>query len=170
MAKAGRPLKFGSVKELQQKVDEYFRLCDERTETVLYKGRPFEVSNPRPYTITGLALHLDTTRDTLLDYENEKHEGQDPLLQKAFSDTIKNAKLKIHTFAEESLWQPKIATGVIFNLKNNWGWQDRYEHEGKNENTNKYQIEFITNDTEDTGDERPQEDTRSGENPQDNTA
>jgi hypothetical protein len=102
-----RPLKFQSVEELQQKIDEYFEMCDE-------KGKP--------YTISGLAYYLDTNRQTLLNYE-----GRDE-----FFDTITRAKARIEAFVEESLWQPKIATGVMFNLKNNFGWQDKQslEHSG----------------------------------------
>lgn len=102
-----RPLKFQSVEELQRKIDEYFEMCDEQG---------------KPYTISGLAYFLGTNRQTLLNYE-ERDE---------YFDTIKRAKARIEAFVEESLWQPKIATGVIFNLKNNFGWQDKQnlEHSG----------------------------------------
>ncbi len=100
----GRPLKFKTVKELQKKIDEYFATCDE-------KGKP--------YIITGLAYHLDTTRRTLLDYEDRDE----------FSHTIKRAKTKIEAYTEEQLYTPKIANGVAFNLKNNFGWRDKTEVE-----------------------------------------
>lgn len=102
-----RPLKFQNAEELQQKIDEYFEMCDE-------KGKP--------YTISGLAYFLGTNRQTLLNYEEREE----------FFDTITRAKAKIEAFVEESLWQPKIATGVMFNLKNNFGWQDKQalEHSG----------------------------------------
>lgn len=118
----GRPLKFESIEALQEKIDEYFSMCDNRTREVFYKGVKFNVSDPRPYTVTGLALHLNTNRETILDYENMNHESIDEDLQQQFSDTIKKAKLKIHNYAEESLWTPKITGGVIFNLVNNWNW------------------------------------------------
>jgi hypothetical protein len=98
----GRPLKFQSVEELQQKIDAYFKKMDEEK---------------RPYIITGLALALDTTRRTLLDYE-EKSE---------FSHTIKKAKLRCENFSEESLFTSRNVTGAIFNLKNNYGWVDKQE-------------------------------------------
>ena len=63
----GRPLKFESVQELQDKIDLYF-----------------EETAKDEWTITGLALALDTYRQTLINYE-EKDE---------FMDTIKKAKLK----------------------------------------------------------------------------
>lgn len=114
---AGRPLKFKTPEELQEKINEYFASCDSRTQKILKDGEFIEVSNPRPYTITGLALHLGTSRDILLNYQDRDE----------YSNTIKAAKLKIQNFAEESLWQPKIAQGVMFNLVNNWGWRDRRE-------------------------------------------
>ncbi len=123
----GRPLKFKTVEELQAAIDRYFAECDphvvEKTIVIQEKGRVVEkitkyVTSQKPYTITGLALALDTTRETLLDYEDRAE----------FSDTIKKAKLRIHEFAETSLWSGQAA-GVIFNLKNNWGWKDKSELE-----------------------------------------
>lgn len=90
------------------------------------------MSKQIPYTITGLALALDTTRETLLDYEdgdrdiepdNTSDDGEE--LPK-FSDTIKKAKLKIHNYAENRLFENN-PTGTIFNLKNNYGWKDKTE-------------------------------------------
>lgn len=145
----GRPLKFKTEKELQAKIDAYFKDCDPHIETrdvprgvvVEKKGRgksfvevvrapkrgelPTEYRNfpvpylteQKPYTITGLAEFLETTRELLVDYSNRAE----------FSDTIKKAKLKIHRFWEEALYEEKKAAGVIFNLKNNWRWKDRSE-------------------------------------------
>lgn len=115
---AGRPLKFKSVEELQAKIDAYFAACDSHTSSyVLKTGEMIQIPDPKPYTITGLAIALDTTRETLLDY-GEREE---------FSDAIRKAKLKCQNCAEESLWKPKIATGVIFNLVNNYGWKNKTE-------------------------------------------
>lgn len=115
---AGRPLKFQSAEELHEKVQAYFDECDNRTDTVLTKtGDLVKIPNPRPYTISGLAFHLGTNRATLLNYEErEEH-----------SEIIKDAKARIEAFVEESLWTPKVAAGVIFNLKNNYGWVDKQE-------------------------------------------
>jgi hypothetical protein len=122
-----RPLKFKSVKELQLKIDEYFESCYETVVIKNKKGNSIlnedgtektEKRLIRPFTITGLALHLDTTRDTLLDYE--KKDG--------FSDTIKKAKLRIENFAEEQLFNGKNPAGVIFNLVNNYSrWSNKQE-------------------------------------------
>lgn len=104
---SGRPLKYKSVKAMQEDIDKYFAECDE---------------NKRPYTVSGLAYALGTTRRTLLDYE-EKDE---------YSHTVKKAKAKIELFNEEMLYNKDVSTtGVIFNLKNNYGWKDKQEIEAE---------------------------------------
>ena len=107
MAELGRPLKFKTVKELQKKIDEYFAERD---------------SKRLPYTVSGLALALDTNRQTLLEYQGEVagREKKDP----GYADTIKRAKLKCEEYAESMLYLGKNAAGPIFNLKNNYGWKD----------------------------------------------
>lgn len=106
---AGRPLKFPDAEELHKQIDLYFDSCDKSHE---------------PYTITGLALYLDTTRQTLLEYEGEVEgrKKKDP----AFADTIKRAKLKVENYAEIQLLSSAHPTGAIFALKNH-GWSDKQE-------------------------------------------
>lgn len=134
----GRPLKFQTVEELQQKIDAYFADCDphviEVTEWVKAREKSGQLkkdenglsylvqvthkvmTEQKPYMITGLALALGTTRETLLDYEDREQ----------FSDTIKAAKLKCESYSEQMLFTPS-PTGSIFNLKNNYGWKDKTE-------------------------------------------
>ena len=96
----GHPLKFKSVKELQKKIDAYFTRCEKDDE---------------PLTITGLALALDTSRETLMEY-GEREE---------FVDTIKKAKLKIeHAYELRNIKRGNA--GDIFALKN-FGWKDKTE-------------------------------------------
>lgn len=95
-----KPLKFQSVEELQKKIDEYFDSCNEESE---------------PITITGLALALDTSRETLCNYE-EKAE---------YFDTIKRAKLRVQHAYEKRLVR-RGNGGDIFALKN-FGWVDKQE-------------------------------------------
>jgi len=99
---AGRPLKFKTVEELQESIDKYFSMADEQDE---------------PITITGLALALDTTRETLCDYG-----GKDQ-----YSDTIKKAKLKVENAYEKRLVR-RGNGGDIFALKN-FGWVDKSSQE-----------------------------------------
>jgi hypothetical protein len=98
----GRPKKFKSNHQVTMLIDGYFTNAEAKN---------------RPLTISGLALALDTSRQTLLDYE-EKAE---------YSDTIKRAKLKIENWTEEQLFTSKGVAGVIFNLTNNFGWQNKFK-------------------------------------------
>lgn len=95
---AGRPLKFKSAGELQKKIDEYFTLTPEGVRT-----------------ITGLAVHLDTSRETLCNYENRDE----------FFDTIKKGKDRVEMDYELSL-RKRGGSGDIFGLKN-FGWRDKQE-------------------------------------------
>lgn len=102
----GRPKKFNSPEDLQDKVDAYFEECD---------------MNGKPYTMSGLALALDIDRKTLVNYSKDEK----------FFPTIKKARQKVETYLEESLQTGSVA-GVIFNLKNNFGWKDKTEVESRN--------------------------------------
>jgi hypothetical protein len=98
-------MKYKSVEDMQRDIDEYFKECD---------------ASGRPYTVSGLAYALNTTRRTLLDYEDKDE----------FSHTVKKAKAKIERFNEELLYSKDVSTtGVIFNLKNNYNWKDKQEIE-----------------------------------------
>lgn len=79
----------------------------------------------KPYTVSGMAVYLDTSRETLIDYENSVFsEDKDGELLKAFSDTIKKAKQKCYAYVEDYLFTGKNPVGAIFSLKNNYGWTD----------------------------------------------
>jgi hypothetical protein len=107
----GRPLKYNDPVEMQILIDKYFDDCD---------------INDKPYTITGLALALDTNREALINYGKRDE----------FSHTIRKAKLRIQNYAECCLFNGKNPAGVIFNLKNNHGWVDKQEVVTTNTNVN----------------------------------
>lgn len=100
----GRPRKYKTAAEMQERIDKYFADCDEQG---------------RPYTVTGLALALDMSREDLLNYQGREE----------FFDTVRRAKQKCEQYAEEMLYKARNPHGVIFSLKNNWGWRDRFEQE-----------------------------------------
>ena len=101
-------LKYKSEKELEKAINEYFNKCDE-------KGKH--------YTMTGLALSLGIDRTTLVRYGDRD----------LFATLIKNAKAKVEEQLEESLYRLGNNSGVIFNLKNNYGWRDTVEVKNDNE-------------------------------------
>lgn len=92
----GRPLKFKTLQDLETKADVYFAKTPQEE-----------------WTVTGLALALDTTRETLMDYENKD----------GYTDTIKKYKLMVQ-YAYEIDLRKKGRSGDIFALKN-FGWRDQ---------------------------------------------
>jgi hypothetical protein len=116
MNKVGRPLKFNSREELKEKIEAYFlSLKNDKGEYI------------RPPTVTGLAVALDTNRETLCNYEDKED----------YFDTIKEAKSRCEAWVEENALLGKAnATFSIFNLKNNYGWKDKMEQELSNPDGN----------------------------------
>jgi hypothetical protein len=103
MADVGRPLKFKTPKELEDKINQYFIECEARGE------KPF---------ITELAYYLDTSRETLREYKERPD----------YVDSIKKALTRCEMALEKNLIEGKVnPTGSIFNLKNNYGWRDKNE-------------------------------------------
>lgn len=103
----GRPFKFNSPKELEEKGMAFIKKCKKSKE---------------PITITGLCLALETNRETLMNYEKKDE----------FFDTIKRLKLYAENYAEEKLFSGRNTVGAIFALKN-FGWRDTFEIDKKNQ-------------------------------------
>lgn len=99
----GRPLKFQTVEELQTGIDSYFKNTPEDE-----------------WTITGLAMALDTFRNVLNDYGSGKYDDD-----RDFSTTIKKAKAKVENGYEKDL-KKHGRSGTIFALKN-FDWKDKQE-------------------------------------------
>lgn len=122
----GRPPKFKSVAEMQQKIDDYFEDCEgkpllddddgpmlNKYGEVIYVGR-------HPPTVTGLALALGFhSRQSLLDYQGKKE----------FLDTITRAKMRIEAYAEERLYDRDGQRGAEFSLKYNFRWAQENQSE-----------------------------------------
>lgn len=113
----GRPLKFKTLQELDEKITYYFD------------------NTPKDeWTITGLALALDTSRKVLIDYEDKDE----------YSYTIKRAKLMVENGYEIDL-KKNGRSGTIFALKN-FDWQDKteIEHSGEiNRNASEEELDAI---------------------------
>lgn len=95
-----KPLKFKNAEDLQNKIDSYFKECKLK-----------EI----PLSITGLALALDTNRQTLINYQNKD----------GYENIIDRAKLMIENAYEIRLIN-NGRSGDIFALKN-FGWTDKQE-------------------------------------------
>lgn len=106
----GRPLLFTTKEDLDAKIQAYFA-----------------ATPPTQQTITGLALALDTSRETLINYEKRQE----------YFDTVKKAKDRIEHAYELSL-RVRGSAGDIFGLKN-FGWTDRSEVKTEGEVTHKYE-------------------------------
>jgi hypothetical protein len=101
----GRPPKFNSPEEMEKMGMGFIEEC-KKTD--------------KPITITGICIRLDTTRQTLMDYERKNE----------FADTVKRLKLHAENYAEETLYNKngRAVVGAIFALKN-FGWSDKMEFE-----------------------------------------
>lgn len=106
----GRPRKFESVEDLWTRAEAYI---NERQ------------ANLEPLTVTGLALALGTTRETLMDYEDGKYDGADGQ-EPQFSYAVKMVKAYVKDYAESQLYKLRNPAGAIFALKN-FGWSDKTE-------------------------------------------
>lgn len=95
---AGRPLKFQSVEELDQRIALYFSNTPEED-----------------WTWTGLALWLDVDKYTLTTYKEREE----------FSPSIKRALQRVESSYEKDL-KRHGRTGTIFALKN-FDWKDKSE-------------------------------------------
>ena len=108
----GRPLKFKSVEELEKKIQEYFDKCRDEDDIP---------------TIAELAVYLDTSRQTLINYEEKEQ----------FFDTIKKAKDMVLAIQEKAALKGGLNPTVwIFSAKNNFGYTDKVEVESQNTNHN----------------------------------
>ena len=102
---AGRPLLFKTVEELDSKIAGYF-----------------EITTMDEWTMSGLAVHLDTSRQTLCNYRDKPE----------YFDSIKKALSKVEMSYEIDL-KKKGNTWTIFALKN-MEWTDKQEIEQRNTN------------------------------------
>ena len=93
-------MKFESVEILNSKIEDYFAEIPMKEQT-----------------ITGLAIYLNTSRETLMNYENRDE----------FFDAIKSAKDRIE-YAYEMRGLAVGGAFDIFRLKN-MGWKDKTESE-----------------------------------------
>lgn len=115
--KTGRERKYdamraGDLEKLQKAIDNYFIRCWGNTE--LTDAKDFKV----PPTVLGLALAVGLEKANL--YEMVKR-------QDLLSIPVKKALEKIQDWTELQLFTNPRQIGVLFSLKNNYGWKDKQE-------------------------------------------
>ena len=115
----GRPPKWESVEQLEELIEKYFEECaNHKKQIVTKEGEIVEVPDPKPLLIEGLVYHLNTNRQTLLDYQDKDQ----------FSDTIKRAKKRIELdVVSRAMTGASHGTVSIFYMKNNMGYKDQQE-------------------------------------------
>lgn len=119
----GRPPKYKSKEEIEEKIESYFKKCegkilrDDGGNPVFDKYGRIVIVDKHPPTVTGLAIALGfSTRQSLLNYQEKKE----------FVDTITRAKTMVEAYAEERLFDRDGCAGAQFSLKNNFvGWSDK---------------------------------------------
>ncbi|MDP4147375.1 MAG: terminase small subunit [Bacillota bacterium] len=158
----GRPLKFKTVEEMSNKINHYFdsiTITHKLTDTIVdeydSEGKPVRTHEEpklnnageqieyieyieRP-SILAMCRHIGIHRDNLLEYEKKED----------YHDTIKAAKSRIEEYVEQQLYRKDQVTGIIFNLKNNFGWKDKTEVETSGETTINNKVDFSNLSTED---------------------
>lgn len=112
---AGRPLKFSTPHELEERIEEYYEYCEK---------------NNKPYTITALANFLDIDRRNITEY-GYKDEFR-PIIQKAKQNCL--------AYAEGRLFSG-TPVGSMFYLKNNY--RDLYKDDKHVEVTQNININEI---------------------------
>jgi hypothetical protein len=143
----GRPLLYKTPEELRGAIEGYFESCwqekweyDKRakkwTQCLDHEGNPIKVQH-KPYTMTGLALALNTSRLTLKNYRERAD----------FEEIVQWARDMCENYLEEGMLKNKIpAIPAIFNAKNNYGWADKSELDV---NTNITEMPTVKKDGED---------------------
>ena len=75
---AGRPLLFTDPDDLERKIQDYFDVCDagEQVTELSKRGEIVNYVKPIPYTMEGLAVHLNCSGETIRNYgKTEKFFG-----------------------------------------------------------------------------------------------
>lgn len=102
----GRAFLYDDPLVLKERIEDYFVVMKEEN---------------RPPTMSGLAVHLNISRSTLINYEKHYPSNKD------LFHAIKFARARVESSLDEKIVSGMPATGLIFNLKNNFGWKDQMQ-------------------------------------------
>ena len=127
--------RFNSPQHMQALCDEYFASCD----GVLYNpktGKPYldrngepVIGQIKPYTVTGLALWLDLTTESMKEYEKGMLDdyGYDIDEINQYSFILRKARMRIEEYAETRLYDRDGYNGSKFVLDCAFNWNTRKE-------------------------------------------
>lgn len=134
----GQKRRFVSPEHLQSMVNEYFESCNgpllDRYGNLVYdKDGHLVKTQVEPWTMSGLALYLNVSTNTLKQYKLSRI---DSLLDEmkvdtddymTFSGVVLRAKQKIEGYAEKRLYDRDGQQGARFVLDNCFGWLSHKE-------------------------------------------
>lgn len=126
--RVGPYMKFRTPKDLQKHIDKYFKSCmsvlrNKNGEVVYQDGKPVYVQT-KPYTISGLALFLGITTNTLRTYQTKAKAG---LILPEYADVVLMARQRIEEYAEGQLYTRDGSRGGEFVLRAGFGWRTKSE-------------------------------------------
>ena len=134
----GQKRRFMSPQHLQSMIDEYFESCNgpllDRYGNLVYdKDGRLVKTQVEPWTVSGLALYLGISTNTLKKYRQGR---VDSLLDEmkadtddymTFSSVVLRARQKIEGYAEKRLYDKDGQYGARFVLDNAFGWLSKKE-------------------------------------------
>ena len=134
----GQKRRFMSPQHLQSKIDEYFESCNgpllDRYGNLVYdKDGRLVKTQVEPWTVSGLALYLGVSTNTLKKYRQgmiddlltEMKADTDDYM--TFSSVVLRARQKIEGYAEKRLYDKDGQYGARFVLDNAFGWVSKKE-------------------------------------------
>lgn len=134
----GQKRRFMSPQHLQSMIDEYFESCNgpllDRYGNLVYdKDGLLVKTQVEPWTVSGLALYLGVSTNTLKKYRQgmidelltEMKADTDDYM--TFSSVVLRARQKIEGYAEKRLYDKDGQYGARFVLDNAFGWLSKKE-------------------------------------------
>ncbi|TWF38842.1 DNA-packaging protein gp3 [Chitinophaga polysaccharea] len=120
----GRPAesyKF-SVVEIQDAWQEYKAKCDNAIKYEVSAGKVLKVPSPKVYTLGAFQVYLRISRESWGDYRTYP----------AYTETIIGIEEEVLARKGDALANAEGSTsGIIFDLKANYGWVDKHVVESK---------------------------------------
>lgn len=120
---------YKTPEELAAKIDDFFTMCASHTEEVMSaSGQIKNISRPLIPTEHALAMHLGISLRTFHNYKNHKD-------YETLHDVANMASEIILGLKTVGLVNNKgNVEGIKFDLKNNYGWKDKFDVDSDNKN------------------------------------